>query len=64
MSEQPPVNDNQEPEGGAPLYLVIVGVIVAAVLLAWFALEFADWNKEQSCALSGRRNCSSTSTTR
>ena len=64
MSEQPPVNDNQEPEGGTPLYLVIAGVIVAAVLLAWFALEFADWNKQQSCILSGRRNCGSASTTR
>jgi hypothetical protein len=66
MSEQPqpPVNDDEEPRQGLAL-LGVLGAVVAAILLAWFAMEFADWNKLQECALSGRRNCApATSSTR
>lgn len=38
-------------------YLGVLVVIAAAVLLSWFALDFADWNKEQACATSGGRKC-------
>jgi hypothetical protein len=38
-------------------YLGVLVAIVAAILLSWFALEFADWNKQQACATSGGRNC-------
>jgi hypothetical protein len=39
-------------------YLGVLVVIAAAILLSWFALDFADWNKEQACATSGGRHCS------
>jgi hypothetical protein len=38
-------------------YLGVLIAILAAILLSWFALEFADWNKQQACATSGGRNC-------
>jgi hypothetical protein len=38
-------------------YLGVLVVIAAAILLSWFALDFADWNKEQACATSGGRRC-------
>jgi len=38
-------------------YIVIIGAILAAIGLAWFANEFDGWNKTQSCSLSGGRNC-------
>jgi hypothetical protein len=38
-------------------YLGVLVAIVATVLLSWFALEFADWNKQQACATSGGRHC-------
>ena len=38
-------------------YIAIILAIVAVLLLAEFAVQFADWNKEQECASSGRRNC-------
>jgi hypothetical protein len=38
-------------------YLGVLVAVVATVLLSWFALEFADWNKQQACATSGGRHC-------
>lgn len=38
-------------------YLAIILAIVAVLLIGEFVVEFADWNKEQACASSGRRNC-------
>jgi hypothetical protein len=38
-------------------YLGVLIVVAAAILLSWFALDFADWNKEQACATSGGRKC-------
>ena len=38
-------------------YIAIILAIIAVILLAEFAVEFADWNKQQECASSGRRNC-------
>jgi hypothetical protein len=35
-----------------------IALAIAGVLLgAWLAIAFADWNKQQACATSGRRNC-------
>ena len=61
----PNANDNEQ-EGPTTRTYVLLGVgVAAALLLAWFALEFAEWNKLQACALSGRKNCApATSTTR
>jgi uncharacterized membrane protein YwzB len=39
-------------------YLAIIAAIVAAVLLSNFLVDFYDWNKTQTCATSGGRNCS------
>jgi hypothetical protein len=38
-------------------YLAIIGAIGAAILLSQFLLDFYDWNKTQSCASTGGRNC-------
>ncbi|HEY3917672.1 MAG TPA: hypothetical protein VGL83_07750 [Stellaceae bacterium] len=38
-------------------YLAILAAIVAAVVLSQFLFDFYDWNKEQSCASTGGRNC-------
>ena len=38
-------------------YLAVILAIIAVILVAEFAVEFADWNKQQECASSGRRNC-------
>jgi hypothetical protein len=38
-------------------YLAIIGAIVAAILLSQFLFDFYDWNKTQSCASTGGRNC-------
>lgn len=38
-------------------YAGIVLAIIAAVLGAWLALSFADWNKQQACVTAGGRNC-------
>jgi hypothetical protein len=38
-------------------FLAIAAAIVAAVLLSNFLVDFYDWNKEQSCASTGGRNC-------
>ncbi len=38
-------------------YLAVILAIIAVILLGEFVVEFADWNKEQACASSGRRNC-------
>jgi hypothetical protein len=38
-------------------YAGLVLAIIAVVLGAWFALAFADWNKQQACAAAGGRHC-------
>jgi len=38
-------------------YLAIIAAIGAAILLSQFLFDFYDWNKEQSCASGGGRNC-------
>ena len=53
----PNANDNDREGPTARTYVGLAAGILAAVLLAWFALEFAAWNELQTCALSGRRNC-------
>jgi len=65
--EEPKPSPPREPEPQAseddepyPLKVYLIGIaafILAALLLAWFAVEFAAWNKEQACATAGRRNC-------
>lgn len=57
MRHQPPANDDEEHIPTLRTYLGAASAVVAALLLAWFAMEFADWNKQQSCVLSGRKNC-------
>jgi hypothetical protein len=41
-------------------YLAVILAIIAVLLLGEFAVQFADWNKEQACASAGRRNCGGT----
>ncbi len=38
--------------------LLIAAAIVTAVLLTEFLFSFYDWNRTQSCATAGGRNCS------
>jgi hypothetical protein len=38
-------------------YVAVILAIIAVILVAEFAVEFADWNKEQACVSAGRRNC-------
>lgn len=38
-------------------YLAIAAAIGAAILLSQFLFNFYDWNKQQSCASAGGRNC-------
>jgi hypothetical protein len=38
-------------------YLAIIAAIIAAILGSQLLFEFYDWNKQQSCATSGGRNC-------
>jgi hypothetical protein len=38
-------------------YLAIIAAIGAAILLSQLLFDFYDWNKEQSCASTGGRNC-------
>jgi hypothetical protein len=40
-------------------YLAIIAAIGAAVLLSQFLFDFYDWNKTQTCASAGGRNCGS-----
>lgn len=37
--------------------LLVIAAIVAAVLLSQLLFQFYDWNRVQSCATSGGRNC-------
>ena len=60
MSERPPANDDDEHVPSTRTYLGVAAAVVAALLLAWFAVEFSDWNKQQECVLSGRKNCAAT----
>jgi len=62
MDEPPNANDNEQEGPTARTYVGLAVGIAAALLLAWFALEFAEWNKLQTCALSGRKNCAPSST--
>jgi hypothetical protein len=38
-------------------YIVLVLAVIAVILLGEFVFQFADWNKTQTCATSGGRNC-------
>ena len=38
-------------------YLAIIAAIVAAIVLSQFLFDFYDWNKQQTCASTGGRNC-------
>jgi hypothetical protein len=38
-------------------YLAIIAAIVAAIVLSQFLFEFHQWNRSQSCATGGGRNC-------
>ncbi|HLI21432.1 MAG TPA: hypothetical protein VKV32_09970 [Stellaceae bacterium] len=38
-------------------YLAIIVAIVAAIVLSQFLFDFYGWNKAQSCASTGGRNC-------
>ncbi len=38
-------------------YVAVILAVIAVILVAEFVVEFADWNKEQACVSSGRRNC-------
>jgi hypothetical protein len=38
-------------------YLAIIVAIVAAIVLSQFLFDFYDWNKQQTCASAGGRNC-------
>jgi hypothetical protein len=38
-------------------YLAIIVAIGAAILLSQFLFDFYDWNKTQTCASTGGRNC-------
>ncbi|HUZ75202.1 MAG TPA: hypothetical protein VMU87_19630 [Stellaceae bacterium] len=37
--------------------LVVLAAVVAAVLLTQLLFEFHSWDREQSCATAGGRNC-------
>ncbi len=38
-------------------YLAIIALIIAAIALSQFLFDFYDWNRTQSCASAGGRNC-------
>jgi hypothetical protein len=38
-------------------YLAIIAAIGAAIVLSQLLFDFYDWNKTQSCASTGGRNC-------
>ena len=38
-------------------YVAVILAVIGVILVAEFVVEFADWNKEQACVSSGRRNC-------
>jgi hypothetical protein len=38
-------------------YVAVILAIIAVILVGEFVIQFADWNKEQACVSSGRRNC-------
>jgi hypothetical protein len=41
-------------------YLAIIVAIGAAIVLSQLLFDFYDWNKTQSCASTGGRNCGGT----
>lgn len=38
-------------------YLAILAAILAAIALSQFLFDFYQWNRSQSCATGGGRNC-------
>jgi len=38
-------------------YLAVIVAIGAAIVLSQLLFDFYDWNKTQSCASTGGRNC-------
>jgi hypothetical protein len=42
---------------GSMKYLAILALIAAAFAGSWFLTKMNDWNREQSCASAGGRNC-------
>lgn len=43
--------------GSMKAALAIVAAIVAAIVLSQLLFDFHDWNRQQSCATGGGRNC-------
>jgi hypothetical protein len=43
-------------------YLAIIALVVAAIVGSQLLFSFYDWNKNQSCASAGGRNCGGGST--
>lgn len=41
----------------AAKFLAIIAAIAAVLLISNFLVDFYDWNKTQTCASSGGRNC-------
>jgi hypothetical protein len=42
---------------GMKYYLAIIVAIIAAVALSQLMFEFYQWDRQQSCATGGGRNC-------
>lgn len=38
-------------------YLAVIAAIVAALVISNFMVDFYQWNRMQSCASNGGRNC-------
>lgn len=38
-------------------YIAIIAAIIAAIVLSQLLFDFYDWNKTQTCASGGGRNC-------
>jgi hypothetical protein len=38
-------------------YLAIIAAIAAAVALSQFLFDFYQWDRTQTCAMAGGRNC-------
>lgn len=39
------------------MLLVVVAVVLAVLVLSELLVRFHDWNRLQSCAMAGGRNC-------
>ena len=42
---------------GMKYYLAIIAAIVAAIALSQLMFDFYQWDRQQSCATGGGRNC-------